>query len=170
MKPLYSVKHLVDAVVKEINLPEHTDYVSAGSDASFLYDDTFFVRGMVDYGGSEGIYLDLEIFGSYGPNGEEMKEKFATIKTLDDSDMAYRDFCRLNADFVLQVKQYRNEHRDDFIRRGYRYQLPDSKGMRYCYDRAEAIAYAKEGALVYDCYKQEYLSPVKKVDGMQGRG
>jgi len=161
MNDLYSVKHLLDAVVKEIELPNHIDYISAGSNTSLLYDNVFSIRGVVDYGGSEGIYLDLEICGEYGPNGEEQKEKFATIKTLDDSDHAYRDFCLLNADIVLQTKKFVRANRDDFIRRGYRYQMPGEKVMRYCYDFDTALAYASKGAQVYDCYKQEYLEPKK---------
>ena len=151
-----TTKNMFDEIVGNIKLPAHTDYTLAGKEVD-LYDTDFCVSGKVDYGGSEGIYLELIIEGYFGPDNEWRQKELGTIKTLDDSDEAYRDFCNLIADFVFGVRTYRQEHRDELIRKGYRIKRTDSKVTRYVYNESEALKFAKEGFEVFDCLAQKYL-------------
>jgi len=154
--PFKTTKDLFEEVTGNITLPVHTDYALADK-AIELYDTDFSVSGKVDYGSSEGIYLDLMIEGCFGPDNEYRRESLGTIKTLSDSDEAYRDFCNLTADFVFGVRTYKQEHRDELIRKGFRIRKKDSNAKKYVYTASEAYEYAKKGLEVFDCLNQQYI-------------
>lgn len=148
-----TTKDLFNEVISRITLPEHTDYALA-DEAIDIYDTDFSVYGKVDYGGSEGIYLDFMIAGCFGPDNEHLVKDLGTIKTLNDSDEAYRDFCNLIADFVFGVREYRKKHQNELVRKGYLVRKNGSGATRYIYDVDKAHQLAKEGHEVFDCLNQ----------------
>ena len=80
-------------------LPEDLDY-GLSNCHEILESDDFNVTFKVDWGGSEGIYLDLYLEGY----GFKTPLRFGCYKTLSESRAAYRTMCLLGADFVFAAK------------------------------------------------------------------
>lgn len=99
---------------EERGVPEIIDYALADEIHSFPV-DTYEVslRNNLDYGGNEGIYLDLRLY----LHGEE--KPFATIKTLDESRDGMVAMGTILADFVIIFRKYVNDNIDDFTWDGY---------------------------------------------------
>ncbi len=72
----------------------------------------FDLRSNLDYGCSEGIYLDLAI--TYYEDEEVKHDNLGTFKTLSTSREAMRTMARLLADFIVEESSYANAHLDDF--------------------------------------------------------
>lgn len=88
------------------------DYSLATSNPVPMKTYQFNVRNNLDYGGSEGIYLDLWI--EFYEDGEKQIHDVGIFKTLLDGQEAMRTMAQLLADFVAEQHRYVNEHLDDF--------------------------------------------------------
>lgn len=64
----------------------------------------FNLKSNLDYGGSEGIYLDLWI--EYFEGNERSIHDLGTFKTLEDDDEAMHIMAYLLADFILEATDY----------------------------------------------------------------
>ena len=64
--------------------------------------------------GSEGFYLDLEIEAQ-----DRQKRRLATLKTLYESDAAYRKMAMLGAEFAIVLKKWMRENHFLCNREGY---------------------------------------------------
>ncbi len=106
-------------------MPDIIDYASASTgtyDEDYVLDTTELdIDSKLDYGGSEGIYLDLYILFTQ-EGGERVRQRFGVIKTLRDDREAMQAMGKLYGDFVYAAKQYISDHWDDFNLRGYRIQ------------------------------------------------
>lgn len=111
--------NLIDAKLKEAGLrPDILDYGLATSEhrpVKTIYWDTI---GRINFGGSEGIYLDLWLEGDIGA-GKYAKIELGTYKTLRDDKEAFKAMSILNAEFVFAMRDFVNEHMDDFNWIGY---------------------------------------------------
>lgn len=75
----------------------------------------FNVRPIVDYGGSEGIYLDVDFTGKWDiQKGDGCRMHVATIKTLQDDKAAMRKMGELCGLIVYHATQFINERIDEF--------------------------------------------------------
>lgn len=73
----------------------------------------------LNYGGSEGIYLDVYAQGAVTEDGEDKKYSLGTCKTLHEDDSAMHTMAVLGADFVCEGRRYIREHCDDFCFTGF---------------------------------------------------
>ena len=107
----------INGILKEKDrLPEILDYGLATSDPVPIRTYEFELKNNLDYGGSEGIYLDLWIVYFY--DGERQKKGLGTFKTLSTSNEAMHTMAALLADFVIEEYAYVNGNLDDFTWEG----------------------------------------------------
>ena len=114
-------------------LPDILDYGIATSKPVPIRIYEFELKNNLDYGGSEGIYLDLWI--EYFEDGEWLKSGIGTFKTLDDSREAMHVMAGLLADFIIEGTAYINANIDDFTWTGADVQAFDENGKKLdcCY-------------------------------------
>ncbi len=89
----------------------------------------FSIRNNLDYGGSEGIYLDLAI--EYWEERERKIKELGTFKTLHDTPEAMRIMAKLLADFIVEERAYVNANLDDFTWTGKDVYAVNEEGVRY---------------------------------------
>jgi hypothetical protein len=97
-------------------MPDILDYGLAESHPLPITTYAFEIRNNLDYGGSEGIYLDLWI--ERYADEEKVPYRLGTFKTLDDTPEAMRTMAQLLADFIVAETRYVNKNRDDFTWEG----------------------------------------------------
>lgn len=165
MEEVVKVNGLGDAVIERMKekglLPEILDYAIASS-AGYQYevcDLDFEVKCDVNYGGSEGIYLDTCLEGVFGHGDENITAPFITFKTLEESDEALRTMCNLQADCMIATREYLKEHADEFKRKGVRMTREDGLEDYDCYytfhHKEQIFESAKPGRFrVTDLYYQ----------------
>lgn len=93
-------------------LPDILDYGLATHKSIPLKTCEFNLKNNLDYGGSEGIYLDLWI--EYFEGDERSMHDLGTFKTLEDDGNAMHTMANLLADFILETYSYVSRNRDDF--------------------------------------------------------
>lgn len=129
-----------DDLFREVNeslrakglLPEILDYGIPSGLGAPIRDICFNVIGIVDFGGSEGIYLDIYIDGDIG-TGDTQRLRIGTYKTLEEDKEAFKTMSDLNVEFVFEAKNYVSEHRDELTRTGYKVHFYDGQTLRIGY-------------------------------------
>lgn len=113
----YTNQELFAELCKRVDLPRILDYSLASTEIMEVksYECDFW--NSLNYGTSEGIYLDI---GLEFRNPERTVIPLGTFKTLEDSQEAMREMARLLADLICTTFHYMNEHLDDFDWTGYR--------------------------------------------------
>ena len=94
--------------ILDYGLPEHSEI--------FIKDYGWDLIGIVNFGSSEGIYLDLFCVGETGNPGRN-KVRVGTYKTLYETKEAFKSLGALNAEFVYEVKDFVKSHFEDFDRK-----------------------------------------------------
>lgn len=97
-------------------MPDILDYALATSDPVPMTTYEFSIRNNLDYGGSEGIYIDLWI--EYYQDKEKVINGLGTIKTLRQDREGMQIMGKLLADFIVEENAYVNAHLDDFTWKG----------------------------------------------------
>ena len=119
----------IKGILKEKGkLPDILDYGIATSRPVPIRIYEFELKNNLDYGGSEGIYLDLEI--EYFEDGEWHKDGIGTFKTLGESREAMHAMARLLADFIIKGTAYINANIYDFTWTGADVRAFDEDGGR----------------------------------------
>ena len=95
-------------------LPDILDYGIETSNAVELRSYQFDVIGIVNFGGSEGIYLDIYADGIVDDSNTRKKIELGTYKTLHDDIDDFKVMGNLNAEFVFAARKFIDEHLDDF--------------------------------------------------------
>lgn len=107
----------IQDILKEKNkLPDILDYGLAAHRPVPITNYEFGLKSNLDYGGSEGIYLDLWIEGKM--NEEMCRHGIGTFKTLSIDNEAMHIMAGLLADFLIEMSAYVNAHLDDFTWEG----------------------------------------------------
>ena len=109
-------------------MPDILDYGLATHDPVPMKTYEFNIRNNLDYGGNEGIYLDLWI--EYYVNKEKRTSGVGTFKTLREDSEAMHIMANLLADFVLEERAYVNANLDDFTWEGADIHPCDADGKR----------------------------------------
>jgi hypothetical protein len=109
-------KKVCEILKENGQMPEILDYGLAESQPIPMTTYEFEIRNNLDYGGSEGIYLDLWI--ERYTDGEKVQYRLGTFKTLEDSPEAMRTMAQLLADFIVAETRYVNKNLDDFTWEG----------------------------------------------------
>lgn len=121
-KRLYTTTELFKLIMAQLKeegkVPNTLEYAIPDSEKSELRDYEFDVLGVVNYGGNEGIYIDLFYRGNAGI-GFKDRQHIGTIKTLDRSDEAFHRMAALMADFQIAATRFIAAHLDDFTWTGY---------------------------------------------------
>lgn len=114
---------LFDTVVALLNeqgkLPDILDYSLHEHNLKELSDYQFNCTYKLDYGGSEGIYLDCYIEGICGEDDKYSRVPIGTFKTLSTSEDAMVEMGKLAGHFTYALSKYVNSHLDDFSWKGY---------------------------------------------------
>jgi hypothetical protein len=97
-------------------MPDILDYGLAEINSVPITTYAFAIRNNLDYGISEGIYLDLWI--ERYADDKRVCYGLGTFKTLDDSPEAMRTMAQLLADFIVAERRYLNKNLDDFTWEG----------------------------------------------------
>ena len=112
----YTPGELFDAICKRIELPAILDYHLPARGGCEILDCEFMIHNSLNYGGSEGIYLDIWLSSpKYGS-----RVSMGTFKTLETSHEAMRTMGQLLADFIVGYGKLWNEEPDDFEWSGYK--------------------------------------------------
>ena len=93
-------------------LPDILDYHLGPIQPKPITNYAFDVRNNLDYGGSEGIYLDLTLECCEGK--ATCFKDLGTFKTLGTSDQDMHIMAALLADFMIEATRYINANLDDF--------------------------------------------------------
>lgn len=116
-------------ILKEKGLfPEILDYALPEHDPKPVTSYEYCLKNNLDYGGSEGIYLDLwiEIYSG----SETQRKGLGTFKTLEDSRDAMYIMGKLLADFIVEERAYVNANLDDFTWQGMEVRAFDDTGKK----------------------------------------
>lgn len=116
-------------ILKEKELmPDILDYALATSEPVPMTTYEFNIRNNLDYGGSEGIYIDLWI-ETYRDN-EKVVNSLGTFKTLREDREGMQIMGKLLADFIVEENAYVNANLDDFTWKGADVHPIDGGGKR----------------------------------------
>ena len=140
VKPFTSSElfNLIDKQLRETVLPTDFDFgiLDYGLDTyqpveirSYQWDTV----GIVNFGGSEGIYLDIYADGIVDDTNERKKIHLGTYKTLRDDIDAFREMGSLNAEFVFALRKFVNSHLDDFEWSGFKVLFYQKDSDQYAY-------------------------------------
>ena len=103
----------IDSILKEKGkLPDILDYGLATHNPVPITNYEYGLRNKLDYGGNEGIYLDLWV--EYTAGGKRCVSGLGTFKTLRTDDEAMHIMAALLADFIIEECAYVNANLDDF--------------------------------------------------------
>lgn len=167
---------VIDTLIKEGKL-QNIDYALPYRGHE-IYDIEYDIYGYLNYGGSEGIYLDLYIDGSFSEDVDEKNQRLSlgTIKTLDDSDRSLREMALLMADFMIESKKFTQKHHYELMRRGYLCGKAGRNPNIITYSIGKSRKYISEGYQVKDlrtgvlwkenggdqyfCYEGFYFLPI----------
>ena len=173
----YTTKDLFDIVMAELRardqVPDILDYALAAWNPKPLLDYGFDVLGCVNYGGSEGIYIDLFYSGDIG-NGVE-KGEIGTIKTLSRSDEAFLAMAELMARFQIEATRFINKNLVDFAHVGYdaRFYFNGEEKFHYGFTdkRSKSLDEAKKDAYHYlrmaEPYNYDYVIITENATGKE---
>ena len=93
-------------------MPDILDYGLAARDTLPVTTAEFGLKSSLDYGGNEGIYLDLWV--ELPTDGGKETGRLGTFKTLDEGEEAMHTMAALLADFIIEKYAYVRENRDRF--------------------------------------------------------
>ena len=107
----------INSILKEKSkIPDILDYSLATSNPIPIRTYEFDLRNSLNYGGNEGIYLDLWI--EYRVENEKRRAAIGTYKTLYEDDNAMHIMASLLANFIIEEHSYVNKNLDDFTWEG----------------------------------------------------
>lgn len=116
-------------ILKEKELmPDILDYALATSDPVPMTTYELNIRNNLDFGGSEGIYIDLWIECYRGD--EKVVNALGTFKTLREDREGMQIMGKLLADFIVEENAYVNANLDDFTWEGADVYPIDGEGKR----------------------------------------
>ncbi len=164
-RKVYTTDELFLIIMKQLTdeekVPGIIDYALPEGNAVPLMNYAFDVLGCVNYGYSEGIYVDLFYNGDIGAS-QVTKGQIGTIKTLRRDAESFRQMALLMSNFQINAHQFINSHLDDFTHTGYDahfYFDGDSEdNFRYGYTdhRSKSLNEAKKDACRYLCMEPPY--------------
>lgn len=141
----------INGILKEKGkLPDILDYGLATHSPVSITNYEYGLKNKLDYGGNEGIYLDLWI--EYTADGKRCASGLGTFKTLRTDDEAMHVMATLLADFIIEEYAYVNAHLDDFTWEGVNVHVIEESGEKskwgYSCGTMEAALKRKDGLLM----------------------
>ena len=121
-KEPYMTDEFFNAVISRLKdngqIPNNIDYIRATDSPEPIRTDEFSITNNLDFGGSEGAYLDLAI-RIVDDDGNKAVFPLGCIKTLEEGQEGLRNLAVILADFIYEVRQFYQENWDDFLWNGY---------------------------------------------------
>lgn len=113
---------LYEHLLEQHKIPNILDYHLPVSESERvpIVTNNFDVLFHLNYGGSEGIYLDAYIRGAVTSDDVDETYSIGTFKTLEEDDCSMRTMALLGADLICEGGRYIRENEDDFAFSGYR--------------------------------------------------
>ncbi len=121
-------RKIFDILKDKGRLPEILDYSLADGNPVPITTYEFELRSNLNYGDSEGIYLDLWI--EYFNKGKKCQHGLGTFKTLYEDEKAMHRMAGLLADFIVEEHAFVNGNLDDFTWEGADVYVLDDEGKR----------------------------------------
>lgn len=111
---------LIQTIKAKGGYPEHLDY-AIPSEKVILESSEIVPKLNLDYGGNEGIYLDiaLAVRDDWGRSDAEKIIRLGTCKTLDTSEAAMLDMSKMLGLFIVGIYDYARNNRCNLMRQGY---------------------------------------------------
>lgn len=148
-KTLYHTDELfrmIDGKLKQAGmLPDILDYGLPTQEHRSVKTISWDTIGIVNFGSSEGVYLDIYLMGDIGGRQTE-RVKLGTYKTLSEDKEAFKAMSILNAEFVFAMREFVNAHMDDFNWIGYDVHFYRDGKKVIGYTTSRDLASAKEFA------------------------
>ena len=113
-KKPYRASELFEEVCKRITLPDILEYHYGSASDIEIKSYEFDFGNHLEYGGNEGIYLDMYVEYSDGT-----RHNLGVFKTLREDRQALEEMAKLLADFIFEGKWFVNQNLDDFTWEGY---------------------------------------------------
>lgn len=114
-------------------LPEILDYGLATREICNMLNYQFDIVGIVNFGSSEGIYLDVYADGIVDDSNTRKRFSLGTYKTLHEDLEAFKVMGALNAEFVFAARKFINDHLDDFEWSGFSVRFYKDENDQYAY-------------------------------------
>lgn len=149
-----TTEELFDIICKILKekgrLPDILDYGLATHNPVPITNYEYDLKNNLDYGGNEGIYLDLWI--EYTVDEKRCANNLGTFKTLSTDDEAMHIMAALLADFIIEEYRYVNANLDDFTWEGVTVHVIEESGekskWRYSCGTMEAALKRKDELLM----------------------
>lgn len=127
-----TTEELFDIICKILKekgrLPDILDYGLATHNPVPITNYEYDLKNNLDYGGNEGIYLDLWI--EYTVDEKRCANNLGTFKTLSTDDEAMHIMAALLADFIIEEYRYVNANLDDFTWEGVTVHVIEESGEK----------------------------------------
>ena len=122
-KPL-TTDELFDIICRRLEengkMPDIIEYWNSCDTLKKIISTDWKIYGKVQFGGSEGIYLDIHIEGIIDDDCKDYGDIYiGCIKTCHEGYEAFKTMCLLNADFIFEERAFFNENYRIFEWRGY---------------------------------------------------
>lgn len=119
-KVLYTNKTLFTTITNTLKekglLPDILDYSQAKFEELPIKNYEFDILGDLNFGGNEGIYLEMYIEGYLGNN--HTKISLGTFKTLNEDIESLKTMAVLQANFMWYCREFVGDNLDDFTWEG----------------------------------------------------
>lgn len=139
---------VIEILKKQGKLPNLLDYNLHEHNLKEFSDYQFNVGYMLDYGGNEGIYLDVFVKGICDETQNTIIVPLGIFKTLQTSEEAMVEMGKLAGHFTYALSKYVNSNLDDFTWKGYDinfYKEDDAYAYGYsCTTKERALQRAEE--------------------------
>lgn len=137
---------ICDILTEKEKMPGILDYAIPSHNNTLMTTTEFEFKNNLDYGSSEGIYLDIWI--TFDRNGRSVQEELGTFKTLLKDGVAMETMGRLLANFIFEGYQYIHSNPYNFNWEGINVYAFDSDGKRACFsyycENMEEALYRKD--------------------------
>lgn len=144
---------VVEILKEQGKLPDILDYSLHEHTPKEFSDYQFNCGYMLDYGGSEGIYLDVFVKGLCDETENHSRVFLGTFKTLQTSEDAMVEMGKLAGYFSFALSKYVNSNLDYFTWKGFDvnfYKEDDSYAFGYsCSTKEKAMQRAEENKEKY---------------------
>lgn len=135
---------LINGQLKENGLlPEILDYASRETEPVQITTYEWDAIGIPNFGGSEGIYLDLYadgIVNRESGRAERKQIRLGTYKTLGEKKEDFLEMCRLLTEFVFALRSFVDSNMSSFTWEGFDLSFINANGKcLYGYSKVKSL-------------------------------
>ena len=157
-KKPYKASELFEEICKRITLPDILDYHLGSHSDIEITSYEFDFGNHLEFGGNEGIYLDM-----YAEFSDGKRHNLGTFKTLREDRAALEQMAKLLSDFIFEGKWFVNQNLDDFTWEGFKVRAEESPFSYDCStierarERQKQMSEKYENVTIFDYAKRKYV-------------